>query len=972
MNHQEGLANLRDSPDPQRRTGKAACRKGGMATKRKKMKRIFTALFFLLLFSMESRSQTWTRMQSWGLDLESIVWITETEGVVAGENLIIRTSDGGVTWDEVLQKFDTRFADVAFLSNGNGVAVGDKGTIYTSSDFGKSWVKRESGTLNNLRSVARTAATQLVAVGQNGEILQSFNSGMTWAKVSSGTNLGLNHITFVNENTAFIAADQGRILKSFDSGSTWNSSIIAPNRDLFGVEFADPMTGYAVGHNGLFLKSSNGGESWTELVSSTTQTLRKVAVSPLDIRVVVAVGDTATIVRTVNAGSTFSKLNLGAGNTRLLKNLGFKPNSAHVSAVGQDGYLLNSTNSGANWVQKFAGIRNNFTAVDFKNLNTGYIAGENGGLFVTSNGAVTLFSRPIPEPILIQTIDFWNTSYGFTSSAGGKIFRTGNSGSNWVPLSLSVNRTISGFYLFAPSVIYAAGDNGYITRSTDSGVTWDQTVKSNTAKNLKDVTFFDFVFGFAIGEDGQISRSAGGNEWETLPKVTAENLNALAKLNADKAIIVGNKGTILKTEDKAKTWRKIDSGTEKNLNSISFFGENVGFIAADEGLALVTLDGGETWIRSSAGTIRDLTAVSAGTDSKAYFVGDDGSIITYNCIPPVGTLGEITGEAKSCLATSTYSVSQMPSPGSEIIWRIDGGEIISGQGTSQIVVKWSTPGRNAVLVSRSNFCGSGETSALEVEVIPTPAVNLTVAGEGAVCKDITYSYSLPKFDGTTYTWNVAGGEISQGQGTNKVEIKWTQSGQHRLSVSQENRCGTAAPILKTITVNAAPESPMAITGEPRVGLGEQIYETAVAPGLNYRWVMSDGGRILAGQGTGRVVVLWEKEGNFELAVDAQNECGFSPKRTLAVNVNIITALEPFEDGDLKIFPNPSQGNLTISSKSLDSFTTVLVFNPVGQLVETQSISAYQHEMRFHNLPKGLLLIQLHGKNGVISRKLLVR
>jgi photosystem II stability/assembly factor-like uncharacterized protein len=936
------------------------------------MKRISITLFLLLFLSMESWSQTWTRMQSWGLDFESIVWINETEGVIVGENLIIRTSDGGATWDEVLQKFDTRFSDVAFLSTGHGVVVGEKGVIFTSSDFGKSWEQKASGTQNNLRSVAKTASTQLVAVGQNGEILVSFNSGTTWSKVSSGTNLGLNDITFVNENTAFITADQGRILKSFDKGNTWNVTAIAADRDLFGLVFPDPMTGYVVGQNGVILKTSNGGENWTELISNTTQTLRKVTVSPLDIRVIVAVGDTATIVRTVNAGSTFAKLNLGATNTRNIKNIAFKPNSALSSAVGQDGYLLNSTNSGASWVQKFAGIRNNFTSVDFKSINTGYIAGENGGLFVTSNGAATLVSRPIPEPLLIQTIDFWNTSYGFTSSAGGKIYRTGNSGSNWVPLSLTVNRTISGFYLFAPSVIYAAGNNGYITRSTDSGVTWDQTIKSNTTKNLKDVTFFDFIFGFAMGDNGQISRSAGGSEWETLPKVTEENLNALAKLDTTRAIIVGNAGTILKTDDKARTWRKIESGTTKNLNSIAFFGENIGFIAGDEGVALVTLDGGETWIKSSTGTVRNLTGVSPGTDSKAYFVGQDGSIITYTCIPPVGTLGEITGESKSCLANTTYRITQLPSPGSEIIWRIDGGEIISGQGTSQIEVKWNTPGRNAVLVSRSNFCGSGETSALEVEVIPSPALNLVITGDGAVCKDNTFTYSLPKFDGTTYTWNVTGGEITQGQGTHKVEVKWTLSGQQQLSVSQENRCGPAAPILKTITVNAAPDSPLGISGEPRVGLGEQIYEVTATAGLNYRWSLSGGGRILAGQGTGRVIILWENEGDYELAVEAQNACNYSPKRILPVNVNVITSLEPFDEGDLKVYPNPSQGNLSISSKTLDSWSIVFIYNSVGQLVETRSISPYQNEMRFDNLPKGFLLIQLLGKNGIVSRKILVR
>lgn len=936
------------------------------------MRKLIPALFFMLLLTTDSWSQTWTRMQSWGLDFESIVWISETDGVAVGEHLIIRTGDGGLTWNEVLLKVDARLLDVAFLSDGNGVAVGEKGTIYTSSDFGNTWIKRNSGTQNNLTSVAKTSATQLVAVGQNGEILQSFNSGATWTKASSGTNLNLNDITFVNENTAFVAAANGRILKSFDKGSTWQSVPIAGNKDLFGVAFSSDMIGYTVGENGTYLKTIDGGETWTELVINTGRTLRKVAISPVDIRIVVAIGDTATVVRTGNSGTTFTYPNLGATNTRGVKNIAFKPNLALASAVGQDGYLLNSTNSGASWSQKFAGIRNNFTSVDFKSLNTGFIAGEKGAFFVTTNGATTVISRPIPEAIPIQTLDFWNTSFGYASATEGKVFRTGNSGSAWVPVSLPVNRRLAGFYLFAPSVVYAVGNSGYITRSSDSGATWDQSIKSNTTKNLKDITFFNFVVGFAIGDNGQISWSAGGNEWETLPSVTTENLNALVKLDTTSAIVVGNAGTILKTNDQAKTWRVIESGTVKNLNSIDFFGENVGFIAGDEGQALVTLDGGETWIQSETGTLRNFSGVSAGTDSKAYFVGEDGSIITYNCIPPIGSLGEISGNSQSCISNETYAISEIPSPGSEIIWRVDGGEIISGQGTNQIEVKWTIPGRNAVLVSRSNFCGNGETSALEVAVLSLPPSDLLVSGEGIGCVDSSGTYSLPNVEGTSYAWTVTGGEIISGQGTSEIDIKWEQSGDQLILVTQENRCGSSEPIQKPVRISAAPDQPSEILGEIQVALGEQYYEIAEISGLDYRWTLSDGGRIVSGQGSHRVLVHWEEEGDFELSAEAQNECGFGPKQSLPVNVNIITALEPKTNLGLKIFPNPSFGTLTIASENLDNWSTLIVFNPMGQWVESQNINIGETEIFLNGLPRGLLLIQLQGKNGAVTQKVLVR
>jgi photosystem II stability/assembly factor-like uncharacterized protein len=900
-------------------------------------------------------------------------WVNGQEGVIVGERLIIRTSDGGVTWQEVLQKFDVRLQDVVFLDESKGVAVGEKGTILFTSDKGISWEKRPSGSTSNLLSVGKFSSTELIAAGRNGEILLSSDGGQTWQKSLSGTASSLNEVTVVNSNLAFIAGDEGKILKSTDNGKTWVSVSLTRTNDLFGIAFSNDLNGFVVGENGLIERTANGGTTWTALNSTTTNTLRKVRISPLDVRIAVAVGDLATIVRTVNTGTSFSRINLGATANRRLLDLAFKANSNEIFAIGQEGYLLFSTNAGTGWTQRLAGIRNRFSSVDFKNQTTGFIAGENGAVFVTTNSATTLFGRPLPEAIPVLSIDFWNTSFGYSSSPGGKIYRTGNSGSTWVPLLDPSARAIAGFYLFAPSVLYAAGTGGYITRSFDSGVTWDQGVVSNTTANLKDVTFFDFVFGFAIGDNGQISWSSGGNVWQNLTKLTNENLNALAKLDTAKALIVGNKGVILKSEDKARTWRKIESGTTKNLTSIDFFDQNVGFIAGEEGLALVSLDGGETWTSSPTGTIRNFTAVSAGTDTRAYFVGEDGSILSYTCVPPTGSLGAIQGDFKACLSSAVYSINDAPQPGSQIVWRVDGGEIVTGQGTNTIEVNWTNVGRNAVLVSRTNFCGSGETSALEVSVSQIPPINQQFTGEGSVCREKTYTYSLPSLEETTYTWSVTGGEITQGQGTRQVQIKWNLAGSQQIAVILENRCGKSDPIRKSIMVASPPEQPSVIRGEIQTGLGQQTYEIERLPGLDYRWAIPESsGKILSGQGTGRIVVLWEKEGDFDLSVEAQNQCDFGPKRVLAVNVNIITSLEPAEDPTLKIYPNPSQGNLNITSSDLDTWSSLTVFNSVGQVIQTWNISPGQTDISLSGLPRGLLLLQLQGKNGLVSRKVLVR
>src|SRR5690606_28645274 len=127
--------------------------------------------------------------------------------------------------------------------------------------------------------------------------------------------------------------------------------------------------------------------------------------------------------------------------------------------------------------------------------------------------------------------------------------------------------------------------------------------------------------------------------------------------------------------------------------------------------------------------------------------------------------------------------------------------------------------------------------------------------------------------GVTYTWEAIGGELMEGQGTSEIRVKWNVSGSQQLKVIQENFCGKAAPALMPIMVNSAPDQPGEINGEIQTGLWETVYEVPSQAGVNFIWrISNEGGKILHGQGTEKVTILWEKEGDFQLSVSAENEC----------------------------------------------------------------------------------------------------
>lgn len=936
------------------------------------MQKTFALFLTGMLLSTQLFSQTWTRMQSWGLDLESITWVDQNVGFAVGENLIIRSSDAGNTWEEFPIKFEGKLLDVSFWDSSTGVAVGENGLVFKTQDAGNTWTQIASGTIHSLKSVAFSSQNRILAMSGGGEILLSTNTGETWTKINSGTNESLNDISFVNADTAYIAGNQGIILRSYDGGNQWTSLNSGLTENLNGIAFSTPIIGYAVGDGGNIMKTLNGGETWITQISPVTTNLKKVKISPLDIRIVSVVGDLATALRSTNSGLSFGKANLGNTNIRNLKSLAYKPASNLVFAVGQDGYLISSTNAGSSYTQRLAGIRNYFTGTDFKTAVGGHITGKRGADYITGNGAQSLIYRPVPEEIDIVGMDYWNTSFGYIGASAGKMYRTGNGGVSWVPVPAQTPETITGFYLFAPSVLYITGTNGYIARSFDSGGTWDAAgIQTNTTENLRDLTYFDYQVGFAIGENGQISWTNGGNIWENLSKLTSENLNSLAKLDSNSAVIVGDAGVILKSVDMAKTWKKINVSYTENFNSVDFWDEYLGFISGDNGLILQTKDGGESWVKIPSGTIRNLTGISVGTPTVAFAVGDEGTILRYECIPPI-SLSEIIGENQLCLTTGNYSISDATIPGTQLVWRVDGGQIISGQGTSQIEVLWKTPGRNGVYVSMESFCGNGKTSSMEVLVSAKPSADIQIQGNGSVCLNMTSVYSLPKLDGVTYIWQASSGEIVEGQGTSEIHVQWSDSGNQELSATQKNFCGETSPILKLISVNRNPDQPGEIQGEAQTGLWETEYEVPAQNEVNFKWKISnEGGRILQGQGTEKVTIVWEKEGDFLLTVTPENECNEGESSILNVNINVITALPEKEDLTVRIFPNPSSGNVNLHLGD-GNYKRLQVINAFGQVIQVIELTNVAKEITLEHLPRGMNLIQLYTESSFVTRKVIVQ
>jgi hypothetical protein len=76
--------------------------------------------------------------------------------------------------------------------------------------------------------------------------------------------------------------------------------------------------------------------------------------------------------------------------------------------------------------------------------------------------------------------------------------------------------------------------------------------------------------------------------------------------------------------------------------------------------------------------------------------------------------------------------------------------------------------------------------------------------------------------------------------------------------------------------------------------------------------------------------------------------------------------------EIALFPNPSNGNITIQLPKAEQINSLRVMDVNGKLVAEQSVSTSLSVLSADwNLPAGTYLLQLQFDGGVVTKKLLV-
>jgi len=544
------------------------------------------------------------------------------------------------------------FNGVFFVDDGNGWAVGTKGTILHYDGFG--WGTQTSGTNKTLNDVYFVDEYNGWAVGEGGTILHY--NGTTWAAQTSGTTENLNDVYFLDQMRGWAVGENGTILKTWEGGASWvqQTSIDPPtNIDFNGVAITvgTQITGWVVGELGHIRKMTHSisegwgaTDQWGFVDSGTASWLNSVHFT--DEMHGWAVGDGWTVLIYACDGGECAWFPPNRITDKDLNAVWFANDFLHGWTVGNktdgDDWVIGGTEDATTWITKTCSITNtqNLSGISFTSVysEAGWAVGANGTILKSSDGGET-----------------WEDQ----------------SCSN-CPSGVALNAV----YAISPTLAYAVGDSadgyGYIITTTN-GNNWSRWEDTGLPEyHLYDISFAYSSStgwtGWAVGKDktaekGQvvkITHAESNPVWEDQSDkaqldfgIALKALHGVCVLNSilitPTVWAVGDTEAIIVSKDGGSNWypKGTELPSDAEFRAVHFPYLSTGCIVGtkhqtaeekDKTTILKTYDGGETWHLIETGTGRDLYDIFVKDECNAWAVGEKGVIVHFFC-PDIGDTG---------------------------------------------------------------------------------------------------------------------------------------------------------------------------------------------------------------------------------------------------------------------------------------------------------------------------------------------
>jgi photosystem II stability/assembly factor-like uncharacterized protein len=472
------------------------------------------------IYRTTDHGRSWTLVAARPGGFESIVIDSLTGYAVGRGGAAYRSADGGKTWSPTTTGVAAGALTLTSIRCWNAlclVTTSDPHRLLRTADGGNTW---DSVFLPGSSEVLATAFTfkpgdnlevvppGVVAAGSSGAIATSGDGGGSWSPIGSELGGSFARLRGGPEFLAFAIGNHGALARTRDGGRSWAFTSIPTSEALVDVSFADETHGVALDLAGTLFRTDDGGSSWRAVGSN----LDAQAVLALSDKVILLVGPRG-IRRSFDGGQEFEREGSRSMRRTVLFGIDFAEGA--LVAYGPTS-LYTSSDGGTRWRKLGRPDHRPLGEVDFVTPRTGFALGKGGRVWRTRNRG-----RSWRELVGTGTdggidLAFSNEREGYLAAndlffAKGDrrpdyVLRTVDGGLSWRPQLVSGSRDINSIVTTGESIdlLLAGGDEFFsTTRGGDLGARSSLTLTSHRKRLSKPRT---------VRVSGRLTPADGGEQ----------------------------------------------------------------------------------------------------------------------------------------------------------------------------------------------------------------------------------------------------------------------------------------------------------------------------------------------------------------------------------------------------------------------------------------------------------------------------
>ncbi len=518
---------------------------------------VIAAGFNGIILRSTNGGENWTQITSgitgdlWGLQM-----INDNLGWACGKsNSLIKTTNAGLTWERIYTTgYSSDYWWIDFLTEGYGF-IAANGKVIRTTDGGNTWDIIQAGDNQALYSIDVIDSLHIAAAGYGGtgyygKNVYSNDGGNTWIIGGQTPTDPINCIKYINADTGYFVMSEIGIWKTTNRGQTWNGGI--GNIGEFEIQlFSEQNIGYDAGTGLRVYKADGSLDSWHRQIINDDFYDVYFINEEKGFAISGPASNYQSLYKTTDAGIHWQLVSGVPGGQCIIFTDSFTGFIGTTTSL-----ILKTTNGGESWYQ-MNGITEVIAKIFFINAQTGWAVGG-PKIFKTSDSGENWIEQINRPSANFKSLSFVDSLYGWASLSGWRPYKTTNSGINWL------EQTDLNFYN-TNDVYFLNEDNGWITdlfdgpfKTIDGGVTWTSVPEIEGARSFyifPDVSHW-LVTGVIVSSNiiyKKYMTYDTGNSWIDISNDVPVGFNGFQTPTNMIGYAVGGSGLILRYDDTTYT-----------------------------------------------------------------------------------------------------------------------------------------------------------------------------------------------------------------------------------------------------------------------------------------------------------------------------------------------------------------------------------------------------------------------------------